>query len=219
MKVTWLGHAGIRIDQDGYTLVVDPGVFCDKAALDSTLADADGVLITHEHPDHFAADRVKAALAAKPGIEVWTNSSVAALLDGAPAAVHTVGDGDAFAPGGIGVHAYGEWHAVIHRDLRRVLNSGFLIGGKVFHPGDALTLPQAPVDLLLLPAHGPWTKTGDLLDYVREVKPGRVSPIHDAMLSPVGNGFVDGFLTEKPGYGPGTGAPYARMTLAESFDL
>jgi L-ascorbate metabolism protein UlaG (beta-lactamase superfamily) len=219
VQVTWLGHAGLRVEQDGYTLVIDPGVFCDQQALGAALEAADGLLITHEHFDHFAADAVKAALAAKPRIQVWTNSSVAAQLDGAAATVHTVGDGSTFSAGGIDVQAHGEWHAPIHRDLPLVRNTGFLIGGRIFHPGDALTSPNVPVELLLVPSHGPWTRTGDLIDYIREVKPARVSPIHDAMLSPIGKNGLEAFLGEQPGYGPGTGAPYAQLTLGEPFEL
>jgi L-ascorbate metabolism protein UlaG (beta-lactamase superfamily) len=214
MHVTWLGHAGLRVDREDYTLVVDPGAFCEKAALDRALADADGVLITHEHFDHFAAEAVGAALAAKPGIEVWTNCAVAALLEGAPATVHTIGDGAAFSAGGIDVHGYGEWHAEIHRDFPIVRNTGFLIGGSVFHPGDALTDPGVPVDVLLLPSHGPWTRTGDLIDYVRQVKPGRVSPIHNAMLSEIGDRGIDMFVGEG-----NTGSPVVRMALGESFEV
>ncbi len=219
MQVTWLGHAGLRVEQDDYTLVVDPGVFCDEQALAAALDDADGLLITHEHFDHFAADPVKAALAKKPRIEVWTNSSVAAALDGTPATVRTVGDGSSFAAGGIDVQGYGEWHAEIHRDIPRVRNTGFLIGGKVFHPGDALTNPNVPVELLLVPSHGPWTRTGDLIDFIRELKPARVSPIHDALLSPIGMTGLEAFLAEKPGYGPGTDAPFSRFVLGEAFEI
>lgn len=219
MRITWLGHAGLRVEQDGYTLVVDPGAFCDQRALAAALDDADGLLITHEHFDHFAADPVKAALAKNPRVEVWTNSSVAAQLDGTPATVHTVGDGSTFTAGGIDVHGYGEWHARIHPDIPLVRNTGFLLGGKVFHPGDALTDPDVPIELLLVPAHGPWTRTGDLIDFVRDLKPARVSPIHDAMLSPIGKNGLEVFLAEKPGYGPGTGAPYAPLVLGETFTI
>ena len=219
MKVTWLDHAGIRVEQDGYTLVVDPGVLCDEAAMSAALADADGLLITHEHPDHFAPDAIKAALTNKPAIEVWTNRAVAALLEGLSATVHTIGDGDAFAAGGFDVQAHGEWHAEIHRDMPRVLNTGFLIGGRVFHPGDSLTLPGTAVELLLAPQHGPWTKTGDLVDFIRDVKPTRVSPIHDGMLGDIGKGATDMFLAAEPGRGPGTGAPLTRMIVGEPFEL
>lgn len=225
MLVTWLGHAGIRVEQDGYTLVVDPGAYCDRAALEQALADADGILITHEHFDHFDAPAVGAALAAKPAVEVWTNGSVAALLEGTPATVRTIGDGDAFTAGGIEVHGHGEWHARIHADVPLVRNTGFLIGGgasggTVFHPGDALTDLGVAVDVLLLPSHGPWTRTGDLLDYVRQVKPGRVSPIHDAMLSALGDRSIDTFIAQGPDApGGGTGSPLVRMTPGQPFEV
>jgi L-ascorbate metabolism protein UlaG (beta-lactamase superfamily) len=220
MKVTWLGHAGIRVEQDGYTLVVDPGIFCDEAALGAALAAADGLLITHEHPDHLAEEAVGAALERKPQLEVWTNRSLAEQFAGRPGTVHAVGDEDAFTAGPFDVQAYGEWHAEIHRDVPRVLNTGFLIGGKVFHPGDALTHPAGvSVELLLTPLHGPWTKSGDLIDFIREVKPARVSPIHDAMLGDMGKGFTDAFLSPEGGWGPPTGAPYSRMVLGEPFEL
>jgi len=220
MRVTWLGHAGLRVEQGDYTLVVDPGVFCDRPALERALADADGILITHEHFDHLAEDAVRAALAAKPAIEVWTNSGVAAYMEGTPVTVHTIGDGDAFSAGGIEVRGYGEWHAQIHRDIPLVRNTGFLIGGSVFHPGDALTDPGVPVEVLLLPSHGPWTRTGDLIDYVRQVKPGRVSPIHNAMLSEIGERSIDTFVAEGPDApGGGTGSPLVRMTLGQPFEV
>ena len=53
----------------------------------------------------------------------------------------------------------------------------------MFHPGDAFTLPGVPVDTLLLPMHGPWSKAGEVLDYARAVAPVRAIPIHDALLS------------------------------------
>lgn len=219
MKVTWLGHAGLRVEQDGYTLVVDPGVFCAEPLLGKALADADGLLITHQHADHLVQEKVAAALESKPGLEVWTNGEVASLLTGSPATVHTVGDGDAFTAGGIEVHAYGEWHAEIHPDIPLVRNTGFLIGGRVFHPGDAFTHPGVPVELLLAPLHAPWNKIAEVIDFVRDVKPARVSPIHDALLSDFGNGLGDALLSPEPGRGPGTGAPYARMVVGESFEL
>jgi L-ascorbate metabolism protein UlaG (beta-lactamase superfamily) len=219
MNVTWLGHAGLRIEQDGYTLVVDPGVFCPEPLLGTALAEADGLLITHQHADHLAQEQVAAALERKPGLEVWTNGEVASVLSGAPGTVHTIGDGDAFTAGGIDVHAYGEWHAEIHRDIPLVRNTGFLIGGRIFHPGDAFTHPGVPVELLLAPLHAPWNKIAEVIDFVRDVKPARVSPIHNGLLNDFGNGLGDALLSPEAGRGPGTGAPYSRMVVGESFEL
>jgi len=78
---------------------------------------------------------------------------------------------------GFDVHAYGHLHAVLHRDIPIVANTGFLIDGNVFHPGDSFTVPQDPVQTLLLPGAGPWLKTGEMIDYARAVSPERSTPM------------------------------------------
>lgn len=125
MRITKFGHACVRLEHDGTTVVVDPGMFTDPAAL----AGADAVLITHEHMDHFEESRLRAALEADPALRVWTNSAVASRLDGVAGRVTVVGEGDAFEVGGIGVSVHGEWHAVIHPDIPLVHNIGFLFDG------------------------------------------------------------------------------------------
>src|SRR3712207_7144703 len=47
--------------------------------------------------------------------------------------------------------SHGELHAVVHPEIPRVANVGFLVGGVLFHPGDAFTVPSEPVATLLLP--------------------------------------------------------------------
>ncbi|HEX6339688.1 MBL fold metallo-hydrolase [Umezawaea sp.] len=208
MELTRFGHASVALERDGRRLVLDPGAFTDASALDG----AEAVLITHEHVDHFLEDRIRAALADSPGLEVWTNPAVAAALDGLGPRVRAVGAGDAFTAAGFDVKVFGEWHAVIHPDIPVVRNVGFLVDDALFHPGDALTTPDVPVDTLLVPAHAPWSRTADLIDWVREVKPGRAIGVHDALLSELGLGLVTRMLGEG---GPGTGAPYQRVEVGE----
>ena len=40
------------------------------------------------------------------------------------------------------VHVYGVDHALIHQDIPLVVNTGFLVEGEVFHPGDSYTIPE-----------------------------------------------------------------------------
>ena len=105
---------------------------------------------------------------------------------------------------------------MVHPDVPRVLNVGFLIGGQVFHPGDAFTLPQQPVDTLLLPIHAPWSKVAEVIDFARAVKPRLAVPIHDALLSDFGLGLVDRLLGPN---GPGIGADYRRLNAADALEL
>jgi len=194
------------------SLVIDPGAFTDPAALRG----AGAVLITHEHADHFEPERLRAALDADPALEVWTNGSVAAKLEGLGGRVHVVGHGDAVTVAGFDVHVHGELHAEIHPDIPRIANIGFLVGGQVFHPGDALTVPEEPVATLLLPMHAPWSRTADLIDYVRAVHADQAFGVHDGLLSDTGLGVVGGLLGER---GPGTPTPFSRLAPGDTTEV
>ncbi|MEE4542702.1 MBL fold metallo-hydrolase [Streptomyces sp. V4-01] len=188
MKLTKQLHACVRLEKDGRTLVVDPGAFSEQDAA----AGADAILVTHEHPDHFDEGRLRAALEANPAAGLWTLASVAERLSAAfPGRVHTVGHGDAFTAAGFDVQVHGELHAVIHPDIPRITNVGFLLDGSVFHPGDALTVPGVPVDTLMLPVHAPWNKLSEVIDYIREVAPRRSIDVHDALLSDLARPVYD----------------------------
>lgn len=204
LTLTKKTHSCVRIEKEGRVLVIDPGGFSeDDAALG-----ADVMLVTHEHPDHFNEARLRAGLEANPAAEVWTLRSVAEQLSAAfPGRVHTVGDGDAFSAAGFDVTVHGELHAVIHPDIPRITNVGFLVDGSVFHPGDALTVPERPVDTLLLPVMAPWNKISEVIDYVREVKPRRAIDVHDALLTDLARPIYDNQIGALGGTDHGRLAP------------
>jgi L-ascorbate metabolism protein UlaG (beta-lactamase superfamily) len=212
MELIKYGHACVVLSDGERRLVIDPGAFTEESALDGATA----VLVTHEHPDHFVPDRIRAALDADPALEVWTNKSVAAQLDGLGSRVHVVGHGDAVTVAGFEVHVHGELHAQIHPDIPRIPNVGFLVDGAVFHPGDALTVPDEPVTTLLLPVHAPWSKVADVIDYVREVHADQAYAVHDGLLNDTGLGLLAGLLGER---GPGTPTPYSRLNPGDSVEL
>jgi L-ascorbate metabolism protein UlaG (beta-lactamase superfamily) len=212
MELTKHGHACVVLSDGERRLVIDPGAFTEPSALDG----ASAVLITHEHADHFVPDRVRAALDADPALEVWTNKSVAAQLEGLGGRVHVVGNGDDVTAAGFEVTVHGELHAEIHPDVPRIANIGFLVNGQVFHPGDALTVPDQPVETLLVPMHAPWSRTADLIDYVRAVHADQAFGVHDGLLNDTGCGLVTGLLGER---GPGTPTPFSRLAPGDSVEL
>ncbi|WP_193609468.1 MBL fold metallo-hydrolase [Nocardioides lijunqiniae] len=188
MRITKFGHACVRIEHDGAVVVLDPGVFTDAEAVEGATA----VLITHEHPDHYHPDHLRACDA-----PVFTIDAVAARLrEDAPEVAErltVVAPDDRFDVG-VPVRAVGELHAVIHDDYPRFHNSGYLLtvgGTTVFHPGDALTVPDTAVDLLLAPASAPWLKLSEAVDFVRAVGAPRSLAIHDRVYSEVGLGMVE----------------------------
>ncbi|MFF9405065.1 MBL fold metallo-hydrolase [Streptomyces anandii] len=211
MKLTKKTHACVRLEKDGRTLVVDPGMFTEEDAV----AGAEAVLVTHEHPDHFDEARLRAALEADPELAVWTLRSVADRLAAAfPGRVHTVGHGDTFTAAGFDVQVHGELHAVIHPDIPRITNVGYLIdGGRVFHPGDAFTVPDHPVETLMLPVMAPWNKIAEVIEYVREVKPQRAYDVHDALLTDLARPIYDNQI------GALGGAEHLRLTPGASAEV
>lgn len=190
MRLTKFGHACVRVEHEGTTLVIDPGVFTEPEAVDG----ADAVLITHEHFDHCHAETLR-----RTDAPIHTIGAVQAVLRGdAPDVAERV---DVVTPeqqlqiGSIPVRVVGEQHAVIHPDLPRFDNSGYLLtlgDQRVFHPGDALTGPGEPVDVLLTPVSAPWLKLSEAIDFARRVGAPRNLAIHDRVYSEAGLGIADG---------------------------
>lgn len=212
MELTKFGHACVRAESRDRRLVIDPGGLTDPQALEG----AEAVLVTHEHFDHFSEDSLRQALARNPRLHLWANTAVAGKLADLNGRITVVGEGENFTAAGFDVKVYGTWHAVIHSDIPRVGNIGFLVDETLFHPGDALTVPDAAVDTLLLPVHGPWSTTGQLIDYVREVAPRQVIGVHDGALNDVGGAMVAGLLGEN---GPGIGSRYSRVAPGASVEI
>jgi L-ascorbate metabolism protein UlaG (beta-lactamase superfamily) len=212
MRLTKLGHACVRLEKDGAALVIDPGIWSGPAAA----AGANAILITHEHADHLDADKVRAAMNDDTSLQLWTNAAVAAQLADFGSRVHSVAHGDTFTAAGFEVHVYGQEHARIHYDIPVIANTGFAVDGAVFHPGDALTVPEDPVSTLLLPANAPWLKVSEMIDYAREVAPARGYAIHDGLLNANGLGLMANLLklTARPG-----GEPVIRLEPGTSVDL
>lgn len=211
MRLTKFGHACVRIESGGSVVVVDPGVFTDPEAVDG----ADAILLTHEHPDHYFADHLR-----RTDATLWTIDAVADVIaaDAADIAerVRRIAPGQSF-EAGVSVTAVGELHAVIHPELPRITNSGYVLrldGIAVFHPGDALTGPGEDVDVLLLPVSAPWLKVSEAIDFAREVGAPHNLAIHDRVYSEPGLGIVDGHLDR---FLSAAGQRYVR--IADGTDL
>ncbi|MBT0770029.1 MBL fold metallo-hydrolase [Kineosporia sp. J2-2] len=202
MKLTKYAHACVLLEDAAGSVLIDPGVFTPNAA--ELVRGSTAVLITHEHFDHADEAVLTAALDERDDLHVWGPASVTATWqERHPDQVHTVGHGDRFTAGGLSVSAHGPDHAVIHADVPKIANLGYLVQDNVFHPGDSYRVPEAEVRTLLLPTSGPWTKVGEGVDFVRAVKPAALVQIHEAMLSEIGqrsmaNFFSPAMLSEVP---------------------
>ena len=146
MRITKFGHACVRVESGSTTVVVDPGGWSEREAVDG----ASAVLVTHEHPDHLDPDNLRAT-----DTPVYTIGAVAKqIAEQAPDVAERV---TVIKPGdeldlGIPVTVVGEKHAVIHPELQHFDNSGYLLeveGRRIFHPGDAFIATKFTAALLM----------------------------------------------------------------------
>lgn len=196
MQITKLGHCCLLIKEKSLTIMTDPGNY--STAQDSVTG-VDCVIISHEHTDHLHVESLRNVLRNNPQAKIVTNSAVAAILDRENIATGSriiVGHGQsttigaASAANQITIAGWGTKHAPIYQNYEQVENTGYIIGDRLFYPGDALTLldrkENEQIEILALPVAGPWLTISDALEYALAVKPKKCIPVHDGNLRSIG---------------------------------
>lgn len=182
MKVTKYEHSCLDIEIDGKRLLIDPGIVTESIPnYDCVTA----VIVTHMHPDHFDAEKLQAIHAQNPQSSIYTVQAVADELNG-ELPITVVTGGSTAKVGLFRIIFTGGQHAVIHPDVPVTENVGVMVNGTFYYPGDSFAMPPIKVEALALPLTAPWLKISEAMDYVTDLKPGRVFPVHDALLSDFG---------------------------------
>jgi len=171
------------VEQDGARILTDPGAW---TTAQNDVRTIDAVLITHEHPDHLHLDSLKEVLRNNPQAVVFTNVGVAKILEKEGIAFQLLEHTQTAQIKGVSLEGHGEKHADIYPTVPSVVNTGYLIAGRFFYPGDALYVPGRPVKILALPVAGPWVKIAEVIEYAKSVHPQLCFPVHDGMLKITG---------------------------------
>jgi L-ascorbate metabolism protein UlaG (beta-lactamase superfamily) len=191
MRVTKYEHAALRVEVSGKALIVDPGGFTNPL---SDLGGVIGIVLTHEHPDHWTPDHLDRILAAAPGIPIFGPEGVAKAASGYDVTVVKPGDTVTLEP--FTLEFFGGQHALIHESIPNIDNVGVLVNGEFYYPGDSYAVPKGrDVKLLAAPVGAPWLKIGEAMDFVLAVKPRQAFGTHDMVLSQIGKGFGRARLT------------------------
>ena len=182
MRITKFEHAGLRIDDSGETMLVDPGGFTN---LPADLGQVTAAVITHEHPDHFDPANLQRIREIAPHVPIYAPAGVAATAS--DVAVTVIAPDESATVGAFTLRFFGGEHAVIHRTLPRIENVGVLINDELYYPGDSYAVPAGvEVQTLAAPLGAPWLKIGDAMDFVLAVRPRRAFGTHDMTLSQIG---------------------------------
>lgn len=184
ITLTHLGHSCVLLQvnrQDGTAakILLDPGNLTPPI---EPIAGLDAILITHAHPDHVDPEQVS-RLRAGASVPVYGDSATVKVLEDAHVDDAFVVSEDTTEVAGVDVVVSVSEHEEIYPGVPLPANLGYLIGGRVFAPGDAFAVPDFPVDVLLLPTGAPWMKLAETIDYLKAVAPREVVPVHDGGLA------------------------------------
>jgi L-ascorbate metabolism protein UlaG (beta-lactamase superfamily) len=190
-RVTWLGHAALRIETNGHTLLIDPfftgNPAAEKAGITADSMKADFILVSHGHADHVG-DAV--AIATRTGATVIANFEIAGWFEKQNVKAHGMQHGGAFGFPFGRVKMTLAFHGSMLPDGTSGGNpAGFLVttsDGKCIYDaadtglfGDMKLIGKEGIDLAILPIGDNYTMgPDDALRAVRMLKPTKVFPIH-----------------------------------------
>lgn len=211
MKLTKLEHSGCVIEKDGFKVVCDPVEF---ETILPELNNVVAIVITHKHGDHLQLERISAILDRNPKAKVLTTEDAALEIPNSKA----VGCGDTVVVGGFELKFFGENHAPIVPGKIPCQNLGVVIDDWIVNPGDSFDAPHNIVraEILLVPSAAPWCKVHEGMEYIKKMRPKFAVPVHNAVLSDLGNDFNNNWLRVTC---EEMGAELVPLNIGESIEL
>ncbi|MBI4175068.1 MBL fold metallo-hydrolase [Candidatus Berkelbacteria bacterium] len=184
MRITKYGHSCLLVEEGNGRLLFDPGSYSEVPA---DLTDLDAIFVTHEHPDHCDVELIKRLHNLNPAAPIVSNPAVCKLLGEQNLPATLLSNGQKVIIKDVAIEGFGDHHTPIHSSIPPIRNIGFMVAGRLFHPGDRFIDPQRPIDILALPVAGPWLRLDEAIDYALALKPKQAFPFHEGNLKNSGS--------------------------------
>ena len=197
MRMIKHGHACLEFIDGESRLIVDPGFYTEPIENRTGVC---AVVLTHQHDDHTFEAQLDRILALNPNVPIYAPEDVCERLarneNGERFKTVAVNHGDYHVAGPYTLEFFGALHAQIHRSIPLIQNTGVLINGRVYYPGDSFTRPDRPVEVLACPSSAPWLKISEVMDFVDEVRPKFCFATHNIHLSAEGHQLNNGRIQQ-----------------------
>jgi L-ascorbate metabolism protein UlaG (beta-lactamase superfamily) len=181
VRIIHFGHSCVLVETATARVLIDPGNLAHGFEI---ARDLDGILVTHQHPDHLDPAQLPVLVAANPNATLVVDEGSAEIVAGLGLTATVGRPGDDFRFGGLTARVVGGRHHAVHPDFEPVANNGYVLDdGAFYHPGDSLFVPDQPIDVLGVPTAAPWLQSGWACDFLRAVAPRVAVPIHQGVLS------------------------------------
>ena len=212
MKITKLEHSGLALEKSKQTILIDPVEFTQQLPT-HLFSEVVAIIITHKHNDHCQPELISRLLQTYPTATVYTTPDTTPLIGGSI----VVRSGETRELGGFKVQFFGQSHAAIIEGQIPCDNLGIVVDDIFVNPGDSFDKP--PIEhpkVLCVPISAPWAKISDADKYIHELKPEIVIPVHDSVLSSLGQTFSNSWLQ----YSCNTyGAKFSPLAPAASIEI
>ena len=182
VKISWLGHDGFRI-KNSKTVYIDPYVM-------ETGENADIILISHEHFDHYSPGVIKKIVT--PNTTIITTALVKRQLSGTKTKeIRAVKPGEKIFVDDVSVETVPAYNLNKFRSPGQPFHSkqeemlGFIVtinDVRIYHAGDTDSIPEMEgmnVDIACLPVSGTYVMTAEeAAEAAGRIKPEIAIPMH-----------------------------------------
>ena len=204
MKITKYPQSNFLIESSGKRIIIDPGNLTFEKYKPADFGDLDAILITHSHPDHFHKEAVVKFIEQK--VPLYGNHDVVKQFETDKFEVLKVEHGKEFEVAGFQIKPIDIPHfqllyceqdkkpltadeitpdkrCKLHPDLEpgRVdgpPNTGFLVNGVFFHPGDGIEKAGLTIENAAIPINGPTIDFDRAWAFSNSLQAKKIIPMH-----------------------------------------
>ena len=174
VRVTKYPQSCLLLEKSGHLLLIDPGTIATAQYPYDQFGKVEVVLYTHAHADHFDAAIVDEIV--RSGAQIFANADVVGQIGAERATV--VENGEEFVAGPFQVRAHDLPHCKMQDGSAGPPNTGFIVDGTFFDPGDGIETTGVTVPDVALPIAGPSINLANAAAFANALGAKRIIPMH-----------------------------------------